>query len=112
MPQKNNRAKNRLVAKLHQKAMKGSHFLRTATWDHVDTQTDFRVYEGPEGPLGEEEGRLMFDTLVEMTKDSGMKMAIQLFSRDNRIVEENVGLLNNGFLDTEKEVRSEISTNH
>ena len=112
MPQKNNRAKNRLVAKLHQKAMKGSHFLRTATWDHIDTQTDKRVYEGPEGPLDETWGRLMFDTLVKMTKTSGTKMAIQLFSRDNRIVEENVGLLNNGFLDTEKEVRSEISTNH
>ena len=82
MPGKNtkpsSRTAKRLAAKVHQKKMKGTHFLRTATWENIDGQTDKRVYEGPEGPLDKMWGQIMFDTLVKMTKSSGQCMAIQL----------------------------------
>ena len=117
MPRKNSkpssRTAKRLAAKIHKKRMKGTHFLRTASWGDIDAQTDKRVYEGPDGPLGEEDGRLMFETLVKMVKTSGTCMAVQLFTRDNRIAAECVGLLNNHYFeDPEKEMRSELVTTH
>ena len=85
-----------------------------ATAEDLHNQTDTRLYDDMDGPLTEESGPLMFDTMVEMAKSTGRALALQLFTRDNRIVQENVGLLCNGLFDNpeNEEWRVEVCTNH
>jgi len=83
---RNDRHRKRLKNKLHQKKV-GDYFIRVATGDQVYSNTgDTRIYDGPDGPLTEESGRLMFDVLCKSTYPG----LVQLFTKTGDVVDERL----------------------
>jgi hypothetical protein len=87
----------------HQKKLKGSHFIRMANWEDITSEHDSRIYNGPDKtPLTAATAKEGFDILVDMYTGTAEKwrgllahdgIAIQLFTAEGELVEENLGLL-------------------
>ena len=84
----------RKTQKVHKKKFKGTHFVRSCTPDEINAQTDQRVYVFNGKPIDEKIGRLLVATYVKLARVGQVAPnAIQLFDRNNRIVEENLSTL-------------------
>ena len=78
---------------LHKKNLVGTHFIRSADWNHVDKQTDVRLYThvGTGEPLNPETAQEMYETMVRV-REKDLALSIQLFTAKNEIVRENLFL--------------------
>ena len=89
----------------HEKALTGTHFIRIATWETIDAGADVRMYAGPDQtPFTEETGREAFEMIVGFGQETG----VQLFTADNEVVVENIGLLY-GHTNPEKEFKAMVA---
>ena len=86
----------RLKEQLHKRNLAGTHFIRTATWKNIESQTDERNYVGPDKhPFTAATAKEAFDILVKLHKDTFAHggVAIQLFTAEGERVEEELRML-------------------
>ena len=79
--------------KKHKKNLKGNFFIRTCTLQMIANRTDVRVYETLDNGTvfeTEEDARKWYDATVNATRGDGI--AVQLFTKDNRIMAECLAL--------------------
>ena len=96
MPSRGARYAVRLRGLLHQKELKGRHFIRMANWEDITSEHDSRIYNGPDKtPFTAATAKEGFDYLVNNFTDviAHEGIAIQLFTAEGELVEENLGLL-------------------
>ena len=86
---------HRLRHQLHEKKLSGTHFIRTATWVQLNSGRDLRKYVDMLQNVAYTSLTAMqdFNVLVKVAGETRLPVMIQLFTKDNQLVEEETGLL-------------------
>ena len=86
------READRLREKLHQRNLKGTHFMRIVSFEQLETHTDKRMYKTEGKPFTEDSARECMEAMVRVVKREGYALAVQLFDRDGNLIEEHLQL--------------------
>ena len=86
---------HRLRDQLHEKKLIGTHFIRMATWVQLNSSLDVRKYVDMLQNVAYTALTAMqdFNVLVKVADENRLPVIIQLFTKDNQLVEEETGLL-------------------